>query len=188
MDGVSRISELADRIGLMARDPRDIISLANILLADESTAIQDKIRLDDLWEGLSIGILDSEWGTDPSSAWKWSSKEVVRIRRKERLSMAVHHTMHSEVPKTLADFYTDRKICRCSPKARDFGCQSHLPAGRSSSTKRDGIQWREIAQRILSVPNPDSLRPLPINVIWLTLLKSRFRVCQRAQEFHNHQF
>lgn len=71
MSGVQRISELADRIGLMARDPRDLEVLAEIL-TDEDT-----VRDDAGWEGLSIGILDSEWGTDPNSAWKWGSKEVV---------------------------------------------------------------------------------------------------------------
>lgn len=78
IDGVSRISEFTDRLGLMARDPQDIISLANLLLADRATAIQDEIRLQDTWKGLSIGIFDSEWGIDPSSSWKWGSTEVVR--------------------------------------------------------------------------------------------------------------
>lgn len=62
----------------MARDPQDIVLLANILLADKTMTIRDEALLPhNIWHELSIGILDSEWGTDPSSSWKWGSTEVV---------------------------------------------------------------------------------------------------------------
>lgn len=70
IDGVARISEFTDRLGLIARDSQNIISLAKILLAERATSIQDVTQLQDTWKGLSIGILDSEWGIDPSYSWK----------------------------------------------------------------------------------------------------------------------
>lgn len=77
LDGVHRISESFDRLGLMARDPRDIESLVGILLGpDVKLGENDKAKKD--LEGLSIGVLDSEWGTDASTKWKWGSEEVVR--------------------------------------------------------------------------------------------------------------
>jgi hypothetical protein len=65
----------------MARDARDVVSLAKILLG--SSDLAPGIRSDISEEPkaarkeLSIGILDSEWGTDPNSKWKWGSDEVV---------------------------------------------------------------------------------------------------------------
>ncbi|ROV91721.1 hypothetical protein VPNG_09964 [Cytospora leucostoma] len=80
MDGIFRISETFDRVGLMARHPRDLVSLCNIMLkADakpQELSIEGAIPVRSLWEGLSIGVLDSEWGTDPTSRWKWGSAEV----------------------------------------------------------------------------------------------------------------
>ncbi|KUI59091.1 Glutamyl-tRNA(Gln) amidotransferase subunit A [Cytospora mali] len=81
IDGVCRISETFDRIGLMARVPHDLASLSNILFdkADakhEGSPTEGEIPIRSLWDGLSIGVLDSEWGTDPSSSWKWASAEV----------------------------------------------------------------------------------------------------------------
>lgn len=90
VDGVSRISEFADRIGLMARDPQDIVSLARVLLADKATAFQNEASIQDLWKGLSVGILESEWGTDPSSSWKWGSPEVVRTSHNEHFHAMDH--------------------------------------------------------------------------------------------------
>lgn len=86
VDGVQRLSETFDRIGLMARDPRDLAVLAEVLLksSDADAAAVGPLREggDDtvrgVWKGLSVGILDSEWGTDPSFKWKWGSDEVVR--------------------------------------------------------------------------------------------------------------
>ncbi|KAJ0119828.1 hypothetical protein J7T55_014033 [Diaporthe amygdali] len=80
IDGVCRISETFDRVGQMARDPRDLASVAKILVKSDEHLTE---RLEDedtppegLWRGLSIGVLDSEWGTDPGSKWKWGSVEV----------------------------------------------------------------------------------------------------------------
>lgn len=86
MDGIFRISETFDRVGLMARDPHDLVSLCNILLKADAKPqefpTEGAIPARSLWEGLSIGVLDSEWGTDPTSKWKWGSAEVVRSARK----------------------------------------------------------------------------------------------------------
>lgn len=68
VEGVQRISEIVDRIGLMARDPKDLEDLADVLMNTDSSTTGTT---------LSIGILDSEWGTEPSSSWKWGSDEVV---------------------------------------------------------------------------------------------------------------
>lgn len=76
----------------MARDPQDIVSLARVVLADKAVAIQDESPIWSVWTGLSIGILDSEWGTDPSSSWKWGSEEVVRTRPVGRTT----HTTYSD--------------------------------------------------------------------------------------------
>lgn len=77
LDGVYRISESFDRLGLMAREPRDIETLLEILLGRD-TKLGENNKADKGLEGLSIGVLDSEWGTDASTKWKWGSKEVVR--------------------------------------------------------------------------------------------------------------
>lgn len=93
IDGVSRIGAVSDRLGVMARDPRDIVSLATVLLGHEAgkkrevddgapdTAVPFSISEfptgQDPWKGLSVGILDSEWTCGPESKWKWGSVEVV---------------------------------------------------------------------------------------------------------------
>lgn len=141
-DGVCRISEFADRVGLMARDPHDIISLATVLLADTATVIQDVTQPRDTWKNLSIGILDSEWGIDPSLSWKWGSAEVVRYTRTQRTAFP-------------ADHGTERKVRLRSRKAEELGGQDRLPAANSSAARRTGTQWRKASQRILSVPARD---------------------------------
>lgn len=108
MDGVSRISEFADRIGLMARDTQDIISLVKVLLGHKATAIQDETRLEDVWKGLSIGILDSEWGTDPRFSWKWGSTDVVRISREDcawPYIISTHNELHPRLTCTQKERY-----------------------------------------------------------------------------------
>lgn len=82
IDGVQRISETADRLGLMARDPRDLAALSKILLGSSSDLLgagggRGDDALENVWQGLSIGILDSEYGTDSGYKWKWGSTEVV---------------------------------------------------------------------------------------------------------------
>jgi amidase len=83
VDGVFRISETFDRIGLMARDPRDLASLVKAVVTprvDENLteSLEDHVvPPDSSWDALSIGVFDSEWGTDPGSKWKWGSTQVV---------------------------------------------------------------------------------------------------------------
>ncbi|KUI69308.1 hypothetical protein VM1G_05647 [Cytospora mali] len=66
----------------MARDPHDLASLSNILSGkadaehEEPPPTEGENPTRYLWDGLSIGVLDSEWGTDPGSSWKWASAEV----------------------------------------------------------------------------------------------------------------
>ena len=83
IDGVCRISDTFDRIGQMARDPRDLASLVKVLVrSDEHLAKgveYDAAPSERLWGTLSIGVLDSEWGTDPASKWKWGSAHVVSL-------------------------------------------------------------------------------------------------------------
>ncbi|CAN8098535.1 unnamed protein product [Discula destructiva] len=84
VDGVCRISESYDRMGLMARDPEDIAALAHVLLGQDRTSGEQQQEEDGVLKGpesfalkgLSIGILDSEWGTDPAAKWKWGCNEV----------------------------------------------------------------------------------------------------------------
>lgn len=81
IDGVCRISETFDRIGLMARDPQDLASLYKALVRSDEQLTEplanDVAPSELLWGGISIGVLDSEWGTDPGSKWKWGSVHVV---------------------------------------------------------------------------------------------------------------
>lgn len=67
IDGVHRISETFDRIGQMARDPRDLASLTKALVRSgehlQESLEDDAAPSKSLWGALSIGVLDSEWGT-----------------------------------------------------------------------------------------------------------------------------
>jgi hypothetical protein len=77
----------------MARDPQDLASLSNILLAEANQKHQelptDRILSGTFWESVSIGVLNSEWGTDPTANWKWGSAEVVRPEQKLLLGSIV---------------------------------------------------------------------------------------------------
>lgn len=72
----------------MARDPQDLTSLCGILLEKADSKHQELPTeggtplTASLWKDLSIGVLSSEWGTDSSSNWKWSSAEVVSPEQK----------------------------------------------------------------------------------------------------------
>lgn len=89
MEGVCRISKTFDRIGQMARDPRDLASLARALVRSDEHLTEpvqdDAAPSESLWRALSVGVLDSEWGTDPSSEWKWGSVQVVSLSRRNFL-------------------------------------------------------------------------------------------------------
>lgn len=83
IDGVYRISKTFDRIGQMARDPRDLASLTKALVrSDEHLKehLEDDAPPESVWGALSIGVLDSEWGTSSASKWKWGSAQVVSLR------------------------------------------------------------------------------------------------------------
>ncbi|PSR82679.1 amidase-like protein [Coniella lustricola] len=80
MDGVAKIADFTDRIGLMAHNPRDLLSLVKILLMDTDSQGKDSsldmtTKVAD-FGGLSVGVLDSQWGTHSSSDWKWGSQQV----------------------------------------------------------------------------------------------------------------
>ncbi|KAF3761421.1 amidase signature enzyme, partial [Cryphonectria parasitica EP155] len=82
IDGISRIGAFSDRVGLMARDPHDLVALAKVLLLpptsyDVVQALEkDGNQAASGWKGLSIGILDSQWGIHSTIEWKWGSDEV----------------------------------------------------------------------------------------------------------------
>ncbi|KAH8775372.1 amidase-like protein [Diaporthe sp. PMI_573] len=133
IDGVHRISETFDRIGLMARDPRDLASLVKALVRPDEHLTEpleyNAAPSESLWGALSIGVLDSEWGTDPSSKGKWGSVQAVNfvVQHMEDLGARVAfpledvpdpddlkhegETLHSiayhEFPKVLKDFISN---------------------------------------------------------------------------------
>lgn len=113
IDGVCGISKTFDRIGQMARDPRDLASLAKALVRSDEHLTEpvenDAASSENLWSGLSVGVLDSEWGTDPASKWKWGSAEVVSP----------------------------------SPRSFRLGYQlTYRPLSRKTSTRRWCVKWR----------------------------------------------
>lgn len=69
----------------MTRDPVDLADLARVLLGKDGASqylpkedvLKKGVGVGSRLDGLSVGILDSEWGTDPAAKWKWGSKEVV---------------------------------------------------------------------------------------------------------------
>lgn len=85
----------------MARDPRDIETLAKILL-EQGTRLEGNGKAEESLEGILIGVLECEWGTDASTKWKWGSEEVVRAN----LSIP-----HSRGPPFPTDSGTEREVC-----------------------------------------------------------------------------
>ena len=79
-DGVFKLGDPFDRIGIMAADPVDLQYLSEILLPKDK--IQDSSSLDDADEslkGFNIGILKSSWGIpDDDVENKWGLSEVVK--------------------------------------------------------------------------------------------------------------
>lgn len=76
IDGVCKISDTFDRIGLMARDPRDLASLVKLVVRPGEhlprSLINEAAHPESLCGSVSIGSLNSEWETDPGSEWKWA--------------------------------------------------------------------------------------------------------------------
>lgn len=96
IDGVQRLSSTFDRIGLMARHPRDLEELAKVLLQDcgalkPPVGMPEEQLVEDGWQGLRVGILDCEWGIPTSARWKWSTDEVVSYQLVEWESLGRHH-------------------------------------------------------------------------------------------------
>lgn len=124
IDGVCRISKTFDRIGLMARDPRDLSLMARALVrSDEylTKPLQEHAApSENLWSALSIGVLDSEWGTDSASKWKWGSAQVVSLSR------------WTFLPRTspLTDHSLEREIRLSCAWHGGSGCSGCLPSGR----------------------------------------------------------
>jgi len=70
----------------MARDPWGIAALAEILMENEpqvsSRNSSPSISVTDGWEGLSIGVVNSLWGTwGDGGKDKWSAPDVVSYLR-----------------------------------------------------------------------------------------------------------
>ncbi len=77
-EGVFKISHTYDSLGVMARDPRDLAVLAEVLLSNKVTTPAEG---QGLWNGLSVGIVKSNWGVQnvPESLGKgkWDLPDVV---------------------------------------------------------------------------------------------------------------
>lgn len=67
-DGVFKLSESFDGIGVMARDPTDLAALTEVLLTLEASrqAAQGggyySAASENGWKGLRIGVVGSTWG------------------------------------------------------------------------------------------------------------------------------
>lgn len=101
-DGVFMISKTLDRNRQMARDPRDLASLAKVLFRSDEhrkERLEDHAApLDSLWCSLSIGVVDSEWGTDSASKWKWGSAQLTNLSR-WRCFFSKHQPTHRSLPR-----------------------------------------------------------------------------------------
>lgn len=138
VDGVQRLSETFDRIGLMARDPRDLAALAKVILKSstdsDANAPEPAYEGEDdpaggVWEGLSVGILDSEWGTHPSAKWKWGSDEVVRDLTAKTFPSGLADSPHLE-----------REIRLGIRADEGTRCKSRLPSQEPSSAGRTTVR------------------------------------------------
>lgn len=77
VDGVFKLSDSFDCIGLLARDAQDLASLATVLLDQEAGVLTPSTKKG--FEGLSIGLVDANWGINQKfSGGKWSLPSVVR--------------------------------------------------------------------------------------------------------------
>ncbi|KAF3797676.1 putative amidase [Colletotrichum gloeosporioides] len=78
-DGVFKLSSSFDGIGLMARDPRDLAALAEILVGiqtDSPLVNLPTFEVSCSWEGLSVGIADVLWGIHETGTDKWGHPHV----------------------------------------------------------------------------------------------------------------
>ncbi|KAH9225423.1 hypothetical protein K456DRAFT_1776035 [Colletotrichum gloeosporioides 23] len=78
-DGVFKLSSSFDSIGLMARDPCDLVTLAEILVGTQTEGPLVDIpnfEVSDSWEGLSVGITDVLWGIHETGVNKWGHPHV----------------------------------------------------------------------------------------------------------------
>ncbi|KAK2777972.1 glutamyl-tRNA amidotransferase subunit [Colletotrichum kahawae] len=78
-DGVFKLSSSFDGIGLMARDPRDLAALAEILVGTQTEGPLVDIpntESSSSWEGLSVGIADVLWGIHETGMDKWGNPHV----------------------------------------------------------------------------------------------------------------
>ncbi|KAL0943053.1 glutamyl-tRNA amidotransferase subunit [Colletotrichum truncatum] len=78
-DGVFKLSASFDGIGIMARDPNDLVALADILAGDQASNSVPKIcelNRSSSWEGLSLGVTDVLWGIHETAKDKWGHSHV----------------------------------------------------------------------------------------------------------------
>lgn len=74
LDGVCKLSRSFDHVGVFARDPLDLVSLIGIL----SAKTEGFGELEEGFEGLSVGVLRSDWGVSEEVAnEKWNTTDVV---------------------------------------------------------------------------------------------------------------
>lgn len=85
--GVFSLSASFDSIGIMARNPQDLVELANVLIDDSDQAMSRQavssvprspaFTVSSAWAGLSIGVTDVLWGIHETGRDKWGHPYVV---------------------------------------------------------------------------------------------------------------
>ncbi|KAF4970073.1 hypothetical protein FSARC_2819 [Fusarium sarcochroum] len=80
-DGLWKLSDSFDGVGVMARDPTDLAALIELLLKPEVLAKLPEggheASLKKNWQGLRIGMVDINWGSPgEASKSKWSRSDV----------------------------------------------------------------------------------------------------------------
>lgn len=109
VDGVFKLSHSFDSIGIMAKDPGDLATLAKVLQSDVKTSVRDEPAP---LSGFKLGFVTPSWGVHESiSKGKWNTSEVVCLVLKV-----------SSMKLTLIDY---RLRGRCQ-EARESGCSSGL--------------------------------------------------------------
>ncbi|KAJ5094629.1 amidase-like protein [Penicillium angulare] len=83
-DGIFKLSNSFDCIGIMARDPKDLATLFRVLVPFDvpksgSTSLYPSVTNNsNPWLGLQIGIVDTKWGVHESmSKGKWDLPDVI---------------------------------------------------------------------------------------------------------------
>jgi amidase len=74
-DGIFKLSESFDGVGVIARTAMDCVALAGVLMGKED--LSSSFSESWSWSDLRIGVVPNDWGLYPSSKEKWSSQDIV---------------------------------------------------------------------------------------------------------------